>query len=222
MTDDLLPTVAEDDSSALRIPKVITQYSPGYKPPFNVTRLIERMLESVPPKYLVGLSEVVLTNASGLSRERRRSVTKSRKKKSKIVDARGLYYPAWQGRRAWIEIFVDNTLRSWEKGFWLKIPLLRDSVLDEVLFHEIGHHIHYTVRPEYREKEDVADVWKVRLQNGYYRRRLKSLRVFVRIIRFLVGPIIEWLHLKVAKWRRQKGWISQGEFEESTRKKPRN
>ena len=37
--------------------------------------------------------------------------------------------------------------------------MLRDIGFGHVLFHEIGHHIHNTVRPEYDEKEDVADKW---------------------------------------------------------------
>ncbi len=45
-----------------------------------------------------------------------------------------------------------------ETGWWLRIPLIREGKIADVLFHEIGHHIHFTCRPEYREKEDVADV----------------------------------------------------------------
>lgn len=153
-------------------PRVIADFS-GYTPPFDPVPIIERMLASVPTKYLVGLKEVVLTNASDLTRKRRRAVTKSRKRKVRIVEARGLYHQAWQGKQAWIEIFVDNSLRGWEQGFWLKIPVIREGRLSEVLFHEIGHHIHFTACPEHREKEDVADVWKVRLEHNYSRRRFK-------------------------------------------------
>ena len=65
--------------------------------------------------------------------------------------------PHANGSQPWIEIFVDNVLRGWEKGWWLKLGFLREGQIGDVLFHEIGHHIHYTVSPEYREKEDVAD-----------------------------------------------------------------
>jgi hypothetical protein len=44
-------------------------------------------------------------------------------------------------------------------------------VLGEVLFHEIGHHIHYTQAPEFREREDVAEDWKKRLSKIYFRKR---------------------------------------------------
>jgi hypothetical protein len=36
-----------------------------------------------------------------------------------------------------------------------------------VLFHEIGHHVHATVRPEFREKEDIADDWGKKLTGNY-------------------------------------------------------
>jgi hypothetical protein len=97
------------------LPKVTNNFY-DYTPPFNVAALVERMLASVPSKYLVGLSEVVLTNTAGLPRKVRRSMTKSRKRKVKVVEARGLYYQAWKGCPAWIKIFVDNTLRRLESG----------------------------------------------------------------------------------------------------------
>ena len=41
------------------------------------------------------------------------------------------------------------------------IDLLCDVVLGGVIYHKLGHHVH-TIRPEYREKEDVADNWAAR------------------------------------------------------------
>jgi hypothetical protein len=64
-------------TTSSRIPKVIAHFD-GYKPPFDPVPIVERMLASIPSKYLIGLSEVVLTNSSGLSRKMRRGVTKSR------------------------------------------------------------------------------------------------------------------------------------------------
>src|SRR5208337_5174110 len=100
-------------------PKVVTQFTAGYVPPFDVASTIEKMLETVPPKYLNGLSEIVLTNTAGLPRKLRRSVTKSRGRKVKIVETAGLYHQAWKGRQAWIEIFVDNALGAPPQG-WLR------------------------------------------------------------------------------------------------------
>src|ERR1700685_2279273 len=102
-----------DESIKLAAPRphVVASFS-DYVPPFDVSSLVERMLGFVPPRYLLGLREVVLTNKMGLSRARRRSVTKSRGRKVKIMQARGIYHPAWKGEQAWIEIFVDSTLQT--------------------------------------------------------------------------------------------------------------
>jgi len=171
-------------ATSSNIPKVVAHFD-GYKPPFDPVPIIERMLESVPPKYLVGLSEVVLTNSTGLSRKMRRSVTKARGRKVRVVEARGLYRQAWQGKPAWIQIFVDNSLKGWEKGWWLKLGFQRDVLLGNVLFHEVGHHIHYTTRPEFREKEDVADSWMRKLKRDYLRRRYAWLTPFIPLVRLM-------------------------------------
>jgi hypothetical protein len=46
----------------------------------------------------------------------------------------------------------------------------RTAVFAKVLFHEIGHHVHRTVSPEFREKEDVADDWGKKLTQNYFRK----------------------------------------------------
>lgn len=196
---------------------VITCSFSDYKPPFNVGRAVRLMLDSVPAKYLVGLSDVVLTNKASLSRNRRRSVTKSRGRKVKVMNAAGLYHAAFNGRPAWIEIFVDAALRNWIRGISFVVPFLREVGISDVLFHEVGHHIHYTVRPEFREKEDVADVWKVRLQSTYNTRRYRWTKLFVRLIRPLLGSWIKRQSAKSLLRRLQKGWISRAEHEESMR-----
>jgi hypothetical protein len=34
----------------------------------------------------------------------------------------------------------------------------------------LGHHIHYRMRPEYKEKEDVAETWSKKLFSHHIRR----------------------------------------------------
>jgi len=213
MSDDPLETTGSAGATSSQFPKVIASFS-GYTPPFDVVPIVERMLAYVPSKYLIGLSQIVLTNSSGLSRKLRRSVTKARKRKVRIVEAGGLYHQAWHGHRAWIEIFVDNKLRQWEKGWWLKFPYIREMLLGEVLFHEIGHHIHYTTRPEFREKEDVADSWKVRLKGQYYRAQHPWQRVFLYPFR----PLLVAISKAASRYEFKRGWISRGEFEEDLKK----
>jgi len=65
----------------------------------------------------------------------------------------------------------------------LKIPVFRDFPLSSVLFHEIGHQIHATARPEFREKEDVADAWKEKLQRRYFRSRYPWMSIVARLLR---------------------------------------
>jgi len=50
------------------------------------------------------------------------------------------------------------------------IGVLRQVVVREVLFHEIGHHIHHTVCPEHDDKEDDADSWEKKLSSVAIRR----------------------------------------------------
>ena len=118
-------------------PQLIVTFS-DYEPPFDVASTTQRILDSVPQQYLTELFAVVLTNASGLPRKRRNSTVKARQRKVRLSAARGQYHPAAKGNRAWIEIFVDNTLRGWEKGWWLRVPFIRESKFSDVLFHEIA------------------------------------------------------------------------------------
>lgn len=179
---------------------------------------MRRMLDSIPDKYLIGLSEVVLTDTAGMSRERRRIVTRSRKRKIRTLDARGLYHPAWQRKAAWIEIFVDNTLRGWEKGIWLIFPFIREGHLGDVLFHEVGHHVHFTIRPEYKEMEDVADTWKARLQRNYDRKRHPWFRAICFPFRRLIPALMKPMYRRMLR----KGMISRAEFDELTNPNRKN
>jgi hypothetical protein len=197
---------------------VIVSFS-GYEPPFDPAPLVRRMLDSVPKNYLAGLDAVVLSNASGLSGKRRNSSVKSRKRRIGLAAASGLYHPASRGNLAWIEIFVDNTVRGWEKSLWFRVPFFRESKLSDVLFHEIGHHIHRAVRPEYREKEDVADVWKVRLQRTYHQQRFGWMRIVFRFVRPLFGSFLERQREKLELEMLKRGQISQAEYRESVAKK---
>jgi hypothetical protein len=174
------------------MPRVVAFFH-EYRPQFDVCAVVSRMLRTVPPEYLVGLDSVVLTSMDTLSNQRRKSGTKSRRRTVRVAQTLGLYHHAHQGEGAWIEIFVDRVLARWEKGFWLKVPLIRDLLLAPVLFHEIGHHIHANFRPEFREREDVADNWKVKLETIYYKKERPSIGVMA----FLAKPFRRMIHKAV-------------------------
>ena len=129
-----------------------------YTPPVDATQVVHELLGSVPGKYLRGLDCVILTNESAFPSRDRRGKVKSRKRKYDKSQILGRYHPGWRGQRPYIELRVDKIVTSL-RGMPLWIPFLRNLGFGLVLFHELGHHIHYTIRPEYAEKEDVADNW---------------------------------------------------------------
>src|SRR5262245_46101999 len=169
-------------------PVEIVETYRDWTPPLEVKRAIQGMLDSIPQRYLVGLGSVVLTNASGLNHARHRAKTLRRGRKVRIATAAGLYHPSWQGRPAYIEMFLDNIFYGAPRAA-LSISFLRDLLLGKVLFHEIGHHIHRTSAPEFREQEDVADRWSQQLLRAYLRDRYWYVRLpwAFRLVRALVN-----------------------------------
>ncbi len=141
-----------------------------YTPPVDAVRVIRDLLASVPEEYSRGLECVVLTNESALPRRDRRGKIKSRKRKHDKSRVLGRYHPRWGGERAYIELRVDKIV-TYLRGMPLWLPFLRNIGFGLVLFHELGHHIHYTIRPEYTEKEDVADYWAGKLTINLIRKK---------------------------------------------------
>ena len=136
-----------------------------------------------------GLDCVVLTNQSGAPRRERLGKVTSRKRRVPQSRVFGRYHPAYNGKLAWIELLVDNLSR----GISLHplVPFLRTAVFGHVLFHEIGHHIDATIKPEFREKEDVADSWSKKLGKIYFRKRYGFPRP--------VGIVIAWVLRAIAQ-----------------------
>jgi hypothetical protein len=163
--------------------QVYEQYE-SYKPPFNIKCAVERMLAVVPVQYLIGLGSIVLTCESALTGKSARRKTWSRGKKVSAAKALGLYYPKWGSNPAWIELHVDSIFKSFPWIF-LRISLMRELKLGSVFFHELGHHIHAQHHPEFREKENVADVWKSKGQNTYLRKRFWYWYPLIEILRWL-------------------------------------
>ena len=148
---------------------VVESYK-DYAPPINAKAVVEGLIKRVPEKYIVGLKCVVLTNREHLSHDRRRGRTWFRGRKYRQADSLGLYHESWRGEPAWIEVFVDNLVDSWGADF-LRIPFFRDLAFCDVVYHELGHHVHKAVRPEHREREDVAEDWRKRFTREYLRRK---------------------------------------------------
>lgn len=142
-----------------------------YTPSVNASAVVRKLLSSVPSKYLRGLSCVVLTNESALSRRDRKGKTLSRRRKIDKSRILGRYHGATHlGNSAWIELRVDKIIEGL-KGAPRWLPIAREVVFAHVLFHELGHHIHETIRPEHTEKEDVADTWSGKLSANFIRKK---------------------------------------------------
>lgn len=154
-----------DDSQ----PRIVESYQ-DYRPPFDVAKVVRTLLQTVPQKYFRGLDCVVLTNEAGLPRKDRIGKTRSRKRKLDKARILGRYHPQWHGSRPWIEIRVDKTLANYSRPF-LWFPPGRALCMGGVLYHELGHHVHYFIRPEYKEKEDVADNWSTRFMVNFFRKK---------------------------------------------------
>jgi hypothetical protein len=132
--------------------------------------MVDDLLDAVPPKYLVGLKKIVLTNQSALTRDKRRQKVWSRKKMYRLAESLGSYSRAWKSSPAMVWLYVDNIVKalpSWA----LRVPFLRYVTVGDVLYHEIGHHTHAVHRPVYDGKENVAEDWSRRLSRRFLRKR---------------------------------------------------
>jgi hypothetical protein len=150
-------------------PQIIEAFH-GYNPPFDAAKIVRRMLRVVPPQFLHGLNSIVLTNVAALSRQERERRTRGRDRRVTLGEARGYYSHAWKGEPARITILVDNFEKRFGRS-WLRVGIVRDLDFSELLFHELGHHIHRLHRPEYEGRENVADKWSKRLSTRYLRSR---------------------------------------------------
>ena len=158
-------------------PEVVENYR-DFEPPANFRKLLDDLLDAVPPKYLIGLKTIVLANRSALTRDQRRQKTWSRNRKIRLVEARGSYYQARTSSPATVWLYVDNILRS-EDPWFRRLPILRYYALATVLYHEIGHHIHAVHKPIFQGKEVVAEDWSKKLFGRFCRLRYWYLRPFV-------------------------------------------
>jgi hypothetical protein len=153
--------------SDTRTVEVIEAYR-DYTPPVDAAAIVQQLLRSVPDEYLIGLDSVVLINEAGLSRRDRVGKVWSRKRKFDKSSVLGRYHGRAGRCLPYIELRVDKIIRGLQ-GVPLHIPILRDIVFGHVLFHEVGHHIHRTLRPEHNEREDVADKWAGKLNVNFMR-----------------------------------------------------
>jgi hypothetical protein len=90
------------------------------------------------------------------------------------------------GRTGENYIAGDNIEKSWG-GFWLRIGIVRDAMLSETFFYELGHHIYRINKPEDEEKENVPDKWNAKLSGKFMRDRYWSLFPIAAPIFLVIG-----------------------------------
>src|SRR5215510_8995425 len=71
----------------------------------------------------------------------------------------GFYYQEWRGQPAWIQLVTDNIIAGCPT-FLMRLQLFRDQGVAEVLYHEVGHHLHMTVGSATRGGEEAAESWR--------------------------------------------------------------
>jgi hypothetical protein len=165
----------------------------GAVPPKCVRETVECLLSTVPPGYLQGLSEIVLVDSGSLSSGKTRRV---RGRKYRTRDCRGFYHPLAKGRPAYIEIVVDNTLRGMPAPVrWS--TAIRELLLGEVLYHEIGHHLDRTIGARARTGEAAAESWSGHL----LRQHIKGSHRLTSIVISAGGPLVR----RVMRYLRRTG-----------------
>jgi hypothetical protein len=169
----------------------------NYLPPINASKIVGQLLRAVPEKYLKGLDCIVLTNEASLSRRDRVGRVWSSKRKFDKSMILGRYHPATRSSPPYIELRIDKILQGLP-ALPRRIPLMRDAMFGHVLFHEIGHHIHSTIRPEHREKEDVADDWAGRINAKFVRTK------YWHLVPLLVPAS------RIYRLIKRRGWIKAG------------
>lgn len=150
----------------------------NYTPPRWFRRRVERLLAPLEVGHTNGLAAIVLTNGAVADNRKSRRPMRRRRKGLAI----GRYHPASRGRQPWIELIVDRIVGQMPHLVQL-VPFVQDLIVANVLYHEIGHHLHETVGSAARGGEASAEAWRKRLFRLYFRNRHRYLRPFVPLAR---------------------------------------
>ena len=88
---------------------------------------------------------------------------------------------------------MDRILEQYPEAFLL-VPPFKTYVIGEILYHELGHHIHRIEEPGYRtDKEAVANQWKEELLQEFLLQRYWYLAKVIDIFRPVFNPLVSWL-----------------------------
>jgi len=143
----------------------------SYVPPGGLVKSVHKLLSIIRPDRIRAIEAVILTDSDSIGRGRTQRV---RGRKYDRRDCRGFYHPAGQHNTAWIEIVVDNVLAG-VPPLAQAIPLVRELLLADTVYHEVGHHLQQTYGAA--AGEGVAEKWARRTGQRFLRKHYRWLFV---------------------------------------------
>lgn len=155
-------------------------------PPAWVRPTVERLLSSLAPEHIGRLSAVVLTDSRAIGKGRTGRVGARKYRRN---ECRGFYHARSRAGEAWVEIVVDNVRLSDTPAPLLWFQFVRDIVIAETLYHEVGHHLDETVGAARRRGEAAAEDWRKRLSRIHFQKKYWYLRPVVHALR----PVVKLL-----------------------------
>src|SRR5688572_27469408 len=142
-------------------------------------------MSNVPPEHLTDLRKVVLTNSTSLL-NRYKGKYDFDGERLRLGELRGFY------GNGQICLVIDQILRHYPDSFML-VPIFKTFAIGDILYHELGHHIHRRAEPGYRDnREAVADEWRDKLLVAFFKKRYWYLDK-------LLGGYKRFLHPMVVK-----------------------
>ena len=149
-----------------------------YKKYKTYIKTLNKLLKYIPIKYFNKLKSIHVNLSSLLSHNEKRKKIGGKRNKVKLSDCLGYYsFPK-------IVLFIDNIISNSSK-YLMIIPLFKYLILSKTLYHELGHHVHKCIKPEYKEKEKNAEEYRIYFQILMFKKRywyLFYLFIFIKKI----------------------------------------
>jgi hypothetical protein len=144
---------------------------PGF---FNIDRIIRKSLKYCKPEHLIGLEKIVVLAAFNGSQK----------------NALGLYNQKHKMKKASISLAFNKIYEGSPKWVFY-FPIFFFTSMRLVLYHEIGHHCHYTLKHGVTKpnREEFAEQYKRRTMRASVPMALNILlRIARAIVLFVVKP----------------------------------
>lgn len=165
--------------------KIIAEYL-DYSPPVRLNGSVQLLISHVPPEHLKGMRKVVLTNSARLLQSSKGKYDFDGKR-LRLAELRGFY---GDGQ---IYLVMDHILRHYPEPF-LWPPIFRTLAIGDVLYHEVGHHIHHLKQPGYRDnREEVADEWRDKLLLEFFKKHYWYLAKILGVYKRFLHPTVRKL-----------------------------